>query len=488
MILTINNSFCKLDNCTNSQVKDLLREVMTYQNDIEGEKANLFYQMKIAKSRNNGKQYHACKAKLAFLEKNEFVCLYKNDKFPTGLLNIALAVFNTLKVQPQVKDLRIRPESSQILRMNNALPKLRYYQEAIVTKALEAGRGVIEAAVGSGKSVCIAAIVKELAVRSLVVVPSRGLSDQLYQDFATWFGANNVEMLDAKKIRSSKKAKMISICTVQSLASLKKSGEFKDFAKDIELVIYDEFHRSAATSYTCLQDDLEHVYYRYGFTGTYMRADAKTLEMWGILSNVLYEYPAHQAITEGYLTPMEVYVHIIPGQYSSKYQTEYDRNLCGNPVLLERVYRIIEELGPNKQVLILCNKKDKSGLLVYEYLKTYNLDVAYISGDNDKSDITDTIRAFNDKQIQVLIGSAVIAEGIDVRSTDHLINLKGGKSEVVLIQAMGRAVRKYEGKEVAYVHDFKFEGTRFLEKHLDLRLQAIHQTFRPKTVTVVEGY
>ena len=35
------------------------------------------------------------------------------------------------------------------------------------------------------------------------------------------------------------------------------------------------------------------------FTGTYMLADSKTLEMWGILSNVLYEYPAYQAIEEG---------------------------------------------------------------------------------------------------------------------------------------------------------------------------------------------
>jgi len=110
-------------------------------------------------------------------------------------------------------------------------------------------------------------------------------------------------------------------------------------------------------------------------------------------------------------------------------------------------------------------------------LKLCGIKSVFISGDNTKEDITRGIDSFNNKKINILIGSSVIGEGIDVRSTTHLIMAQGGKSEIVMTQALGRAVRLYEGKTVAVVHDFEFVDTKYMKKHLDQRLDVYRRNF-----------
>jgi len=61
---------------------------------------------------------------------------------------------------------------------------------------------------------------------------------------------------------------------------------------------------------------------------------------------------------------------------------------------------------------------------------------------------------------------------------------QGGKSEIILVQAVGRCVRLYEGKEKAVVHDFKFSNTNYLAKHFRERLKIYTKNFNPN---IIEG-
>lgn len=473
----IQNSFSTFLTPIPGDILPFLKHLLTYKNEIDGEKGQLFYQAKMARKYNNSQKYHAIMAKIKQLEANEFVCLLKGNSFPTGLLNIVQEGLKAINYPFKIIDSRQIPYESLPLRWENRPFEPRYYQQEMIKLGAESGRGVFEAAVGSGKSLVMAYLVMQFKVNTLIIVPSRGLSDQLYNDFCRWFGARNIELLDAKKIRKLKRVKPISIVTVQSLGSLQKSGEFKAFAEQIEAIHCDELHHAGATTYTNLLKDLEHVYYRFGYTGTFLRNDSKTLEMWSFLSNVLYKFPAHQAIQEGFLTPMEVFVHAMNGKQHRDYQKEYENNYCGNPQMLQKIYDISTSVDPDSQILILVSRKDKSGKIIQEYLNTMGLDSSYISGDNSETEITQTIRDFNDKKVKILIGSSVIGEGIDVRSTDHLIMAQGGKSEIVMVQAIGRAIRLFEGKKKAYIHDFQFRNTKFMEKHLDDRLDTYKRNF-----------
>jgi superfamily II DNA or RNA helicase len=475
MNLEIHNSYCRLTGDVPPQTRDFVRQVLTYRNDFGAELGQLFNQLR--RFQKNSPFYFKTLKRIKFLQENEEVCWFKGDSFPTGHLNIVREALREIGSVFSEVDCRKVPTNDFILKWYNRPPTLRYYQEEMVNLGLSEGRGVFVAAVGSGKSLILGYIMKQLAVNSLVIVPSVGLGLQLEKELKSWFGAHLVETINTARVRAGKSLKPIRIATVQTLASLQKTNEIQQLVHDVSALFVDEIHHAGSASYTNLLSEIDHIYYRYGFTGTFLRNDGKSLDMWGFLSNVLYRYPAHKAISEGYLTPMEVVIHDMDGKPSRAYPKEYDNNYCKNPDLYMKVKSIVDSAGPDEQILILVKNKDKAGLVFHEYLNECGIRNAYISGDDKKEVINSTIQAFNDKKIRVLIGSSVIGEGIDVRSTDHLIMCQGGKSEIVIVQAVGRLVRLFEGKTVGRVHDFEFVGTRYMGKHLAKRVEIYARNF-----------
>lgn len=477
MNVEIYNSYCKLSGEIPAGARELVQQVLTYRNDIDAEVAQCFHKLNQYKRFNNLKMYHATLGRINALKASEWVCWFKNDSFPTGHLNIIRETIKTLGITCREIDHRKIPKNDCILKWNNKPWDPRYYQSDMIGMGPIAGRGVYESAVGTGKSLIMAYLIKYLSVTSLIVVPSVGLGLQLENDFVDWFGRTVVETITTANVRKGKKFKPIRIVTVQTLASLQKSGELGDLVKDVKALYVDEIHHAGSASYTNLLNELDHVYYRFGFTGTFLRNDSKSLDMWGFLSNVLYRYPAHRAMAEGYLTPIEVNVYELYGKRSPSYPKEYDNNYCGGQAILTKTKEIIESAGDSEQILILVKNKDKAGKIFHEYLLAHGIENSYISGDDKKEVINATIKAFNDKKIRVLIGSSVIGEGIDVRSTDHLIMCQGGKSEIVIVQAVGRLVRLFPGKVVGKVHDFAFVGTKYMQKHLTQRENIYARNF-----------
>ena len=489
--LVIRNSFCTLEGFP-EEVMEAVAKVLTYKNDIEAEKQQLFRLMKMAKAKENQKQYYFLVGKLKELEATEYVCWLDDDgNFPTGHLNIVKDVLKIVSKDYTVDDTRKVPENNIILRWKNKPFDPRYYQREMIDLGIEEGRGVFESAVGSGKSLVMTYLLMEFSVVSLVVIPSRGLLEQHKTELELYFGRHNVQHVETKDVKKKNPTfAPIRLMTPQTLASLKKQGLLHIVVKDVDALYCDEFHHAGSKSYTDLLEELDHVYYRFGFTGTFLRNDNKTLDMWGVLSNKLYSYPAWKAIEEGYLTPLKVMVHTVKGVGNRNYQTEYKKNYCrekkeGGEELLFRIKHIVEEFADSDdQILILVNRKDAAGKIIHKYLDAEGIDNTYISGDDSKELIHKSIEDFNDKKIRVLIGSSVIGEGIDIRSTDHLIMAQGGKSEIAIVQASGRAVRLFDGKDVAYIHDFRFTGTKYMEKHLGQRIDIYMNNFDPEIIEV----
>lgn len=472
-------------------------EILTYRNDIEAEKASLFKKMKFWKKKTTSQsQVTARKARqmcgwiskqIKDLEANEYVKWLKGDTFPTGHLSIVKDVLEIVYPKYETIDHRVVPDKKFDFVLCEEFHKPRYYQDEMHELGVSAGRGVFEAAVGSGKSLVLMRLLREFGVKSLIVVPSKPLMNQLKKALIKHFGRRNVIVVDSKKLSASKMRKLkkipIRLINIQSMASLNKKGIIKDYIDDIDAIHIDEIHHAGSKSYTDLFPALEHVYYRFGFTGTFLRNDAKTLDMWGFLSNRLFTYPAFKAIEEGYLTPIEVIIHTLQGIGTKNYQREYKKNYCGGAELLGKIKEILTDyVKKNEQVLILVARKEQSGKIIHEFLEELGFENTYISGDDDKETIDEALEAFNNKTIRILVGSTVIGEGIDITSSDHLIMAQGGKSEIAIVQATGRLVRLYEGKLKGTLHDFRFLDTKYMEKHLKARKAIYKRVFAAKII------
>lgn len=472
--IIIGNSYSKLENFP-SEIIETIRKKLTYKNtEAEYERMKLLGMMKMAKAMNNKRMFHGYRTQLDKLPP-EFTCwLLEGNLFPTGLLYI---VQETLQNVPHSTiDQRVKPEPYLILKFLKSPHSPYAFQQEMINIADNEPRGVFESCVGSGKTNIITYIIKNKEVNTLVVVPSRGLLDQMYNDLVEVLGEKKVQIIETKSLK--KKLLPIRVVVINTLASLQKKGELGKLIGDVDMIIFDEFHHAGAKSYTDLNLELGHIYYRYGFTATYMRNDSRLLDMLGVLSKELYEYPPKRGISEGTITPVELKICQIRNcKPISNWQKEYAAYYCGSKLILEGVMSILQRVPKKDQVLILVDRKDSGGKVLYDYLKKLGISSSYISGDDDKEVITQTIKNFNDLKIKVLIGSTVIGEGINIRSTDHLILARGGKSEIAITQAIGRCVRKFPGKTNAYVYDFNFEGTKFLSKHSRMRMDIFKKQF-----------
>jgi superfamily II DNA or RNA helicase len=277
-------------------------------------------------------------------------------------------------------------------------------------------------------------------------------------------------------IKSNKKLKPILISTVQTLASLTKQNLVGVIMKHVQSLMIDEAHHAAASSYMNLLPHMNDVYYRFNFSGTYTRNDNKFMELWGVCDEKLYTYNSVQATKDGYLTPVEFIIKELKGSMGGDYQDEYKLNY-GGKVFHDAIVETVKEIPKDKQILILVDRKELVGEQIRDWLSLAGIEVDYLTGDNKREELTEAMERFNEKKTRILVASTVLGEGADIRSTDYLILARGGKSEIAVTQAIGRAVRLHPGKTKAYVIDFEISNTQWLKKHAKLRRNTYVEEF-----------
>lgn len=472
--IRVNNSYSQLIDFPPVKLEEIKKKLTYANEEVMMHKQMLYSQMRRAR----GRFLFALKAQFKDLGPDHVCLVDDQNRFPTGLLHLVNDVLNSTPCK--LVDERKAPEYENIFRWNNKPVELRYFQKEAVDIFLSKTRGVLQMAVGSGKTRCAVEIIKRLAVNTVFVVPSTALLTQAYDIFESAFGSRQVEKISTLGLKKDKKLKPIRVVTIQTLNSLNKQGLTNNLLGDVDLLILDECHHSGAESFKKLLDSFQGIYYRLGLSGTYLRNDSKTLDLWGVCGEVIYDYNAAKATQEGYLTPVEFNVVPVTGKFNKNYQTEYKANY-GGIHFIESIHELIRKKIPlDKQVLILVDRKETCGHLIDEYLKEKGITCTYVNGDYSKETIAKAIEDFNSKKIRILLASTILGEGCDIRSTDHLIMARGGKSEIAMTQAVGRAVRLYEGKKTAYVWDFNFKFCKFMTKHLEIRIETYQKQFAGK--------
>jgi superfamily II DNA or RNA helicase len=475
--ITIGNSYCTLSGFS-PDILSAIQELLSYESQtVQYEIRRCETMIRQAEYSGNHRKAWGFNKKIENLKQELIVCWLRDEQFPTGHLQLVEEALGALGCKYRCVDNRVKPARSLELEWKVEPPEMRYYQKEMVDLALEKHRGVFESAVGTGKSLVIFNIIKRLFCPTLVIVPSSGLYEQIGAGLEESFGEDLVERLTTTKVAKGKALAPLRIATIQTLAALQKRGILEGALADIDMMIVDEIHHAGSLSFTNLIPHLEHIYYKFGFSGTFVRNAGDTLDMWGFLSQKLYSYPAKQAIEEGFLTPLKFIIEKLPGRRHKDYATEYNLNYGGSERLLQAIGNRLRYIPGNEQVLILVDRKEKAGDVIHEFLTAEGYPNTYISGDNKKAVILDAITAFNEKRIRILVGSSVLGEGIDLRTTNRLMLCCGGRSEVKISQAIGRAVRLSEGKKVAWVYDYWFQGTNYLEKHTKRRIALFREQF-----------
>ena len=402
--------------------------------------------------------------------------------FPTGLLPKLTRICTKFGYQPYVSDLRTRPEVG----MPELCPiSLRDYQEAAVAAGVRIGRGVFDLVPRSGKTRLACELHRRIALPTLWIAPTDRIVDQTTKVIEGFFGKNYVHHLVGGKWQPFAHLPVIT-CTMATATAFPQ--EFYDTRK---CLICDEFHHGGAKSFTKeIFPKCEHIFYRYGLTGTFFRSGTDDLAMHGLLSNTIYKVTSDELLKRGYLIPTKVVFVPVPSHPKLRGAGNMFSGGFGKLGIHEHHHRnqlvtlaAVELWKLGRKVLILVGTKAQGrdlAMSLGHYLPEAPTgaefaSVEFLSTDRPREVQVRVIDSFlANQEVKILLGTSLLGEGVDLPNVDALVYARGEKAEVSLTQNAYRVCTAIPGKKDAIIVDFADRHHRHLLNHSEERLECYY--------------
>jgi superfamily II DNA or RNA helicase len=251
--------------------------------------------------------------------------------------------------------------------------------------------------------------------------------------------------------------KKIIISTWQSLYKLPKN----EFEK-VSMIVGDEIHEFGAVKSKSVLTNCLNVLYKLGTTATLKNNDLCSL--WTIMG--MFDVPTKivstmDLVKDGFIANFDVKViNLIYNDEKSKivsklkYNEEIDFvNL--QPEKMNFVIKLIKNIqDKNENVLVLFKTLDYGKMLKDKIEQEFGIVPFYVDG-GVKIDIRENIRTEMEKSnSQIAVCSyGTFSRGINIRNLSNLILVNSIKTEIRLLQSIGRALRLHENKDKAIIWD-----------------------------------
>jgi superfamily II DNA or RNA helicase len=246
---------------------------------------------------------------------------------------------------------------------------------------------------------------------------------------------------------------------------------------------------SAAASYRALFKACDHIYFRFGLTGTFFRSGTDALAMYGLLANVVYRVTSTDLLQRNLLVPTRVVFVPVPahpklrgvphnfstghGHFGIHEHRVRNQLVTQAAVLLHR---------QGRKVLVLVGTKSQ-GRELREMIEAYVPKdpraefkaVEFVSTDTARpiqNRILDSYLA--NQEVKILIGTSLLGEGVDLPDVDALVYARGEQAEVTLTQSAYRVCTAVDGKRDAVIVDFADRHHRKLLEHSLERLEVYY--------------
>ncbi len=332
----------------------------------------------------------------------------------------------------------------------------------------------------SGKSLVIYTIIRFLQERTniskiLLLVPVTSLVEQMYSDFGDYSSEVDWEVdKNCHRIYSGKEKntdKQVVISTWQSLYRLPKKY-FEQFGA----VLVDEVHTADAKSISTIMDNCVNADYRLGFTGTLKNSRLHQLAINGMFGSIRKVSTTKDLIEKGYITPFkvkflvlkynddickEINSRILTGKNNAgepKYRNNYANEIDFISTLPHRMHYIVNLISVLEgNVLVLFNRVQQQGKPLFELCKKKfdtQRNVYYISGETNTKNRENVRNSLESEENGVLVASfGTLSTGVNIKSLEYVIFASPYKSEIKVLQSIGRILRKKEGKKQAVLLD-----------------------------------
>ena len=355
------------------------------------------------------------------------------------------------------------------------------YQDITLKEFLKNGRGISILATGAGKGLIIGGLCKSILTKmpkaKILIVFTN--VDLLYYSFHEEYMVPNIERWGDGNVPTGEKNILIAnsqILVSDIPATLRR-------VKDFDVVIVDEVHKIGEKknqiSKVIHNIDTPH---KFGLTGT---LPDNLLSAWNVIGKIgpiLYEKSSYDIRQQGNIT--EVEVKVVYCKHSTRppkpdcdpseitptsYYEEEVKFIMHHPRRNKVIQRICELAVGN--ILVLVDRV-QYGENLLALMQGGKKKVFFVQGSTDTDDRTAIKKLMEEENDIICIAmSTIFSTGVSINNLHSAIFAYIGKSNVKIIQSIGRTLRKHESKGKAVIYDIA-DNLKYSAEHF--RSRATH--------------
>jgi len=338
--------------------------------------------------------------------------------------------------------------------------EVRDYQYDAISHGIQNKRAILLSPTGSGKSFIIYNLLRWYQEveqgKSLVIVPTTSLVEQMYKDFEEygWDVEANCHKVYSGKDKNTDKPVIIS--TWQSIYKLGT-----DWFEQFGAVFGDEVHGFKAKSLSGIMNKCINAEYRFGTTGTLDGTETNKLVLEGLFGSVYRVTTTVELQKKKTLAGLNINVMLL----------RYHNDICHwmqNKTYQEELDYIVTNEARNKFItnlslslegntLVLFQFVEKHGKVLYDMMTEKAEEgrkIFYVSGEVDTAD-REQIRGIVEKQKNAIIVASLgtFSTGINIRNLSNICFASPSKSQIKVLQSIGRGLRKSDDGRDTTLYD-----------------------------------
>lgn len=334
------------------------------------------------------------------------------------------------------------------------LPFTEYeHQFDAFTSAVRKRRALFVSPTASGKSLMIYMLARYYDKKTLIVVPTVQLVEQIAENFADYGYEDEVHKIYAGADKNP--LRKITISTWQSVYE-----QSSEWYSQFDVVIGDEAHNFKAKSLIKIMTSLNNCRYRFGFTGSLDGIETNHLVLVGLFGPIVNVVTTAELMEKGHIAKLDIKaVKLIYPDAVKKvcskldYQEEMDFLVSCEPR-----NRFIKNLALSLKgnTLVLFQYVDKHGIPLEKDIRAAGVGrtIALIHGKVELEDRERARKMVETEDNSIIIASyGTFSTGIDMPNLHNVIFASPSKSRIRVLQSIGRGLRTAEGKDTANLYD-----------------------------------
>ena len=347
----------------------------------------------------------------------------------------------------------------------------RDYQIDAFNTAIQYGRQLLLSPTASGKSLIIYLLTRYYNKKTIIIVPTTSLVEQMAKDFEEYGYEERIckiysgqEVFDAP----------ITITTWQSFSKAPK-----DVMQSFDVVFGDEAHLFKAQTLKGILEKMKTTAIRFGTTGTLDGSEVHRLQLEGMFGPVKKVISSSELMEQGTIAQINIDCVILRHTKMKKmtYQEEMDY-LCSNEKRNMFITNLVKSLKGN--TLVLFQYVEKHGEVLFDMMSNTDIggNLHYVYGGTDTEDREDVREIVEkSKEDTILASYGTFSTGINIKKIDNVVFASPSKSRIRNLQSIGRGLRKTDGKDSMRLFDIADDlgYDNFTLAHLKERINTYNE-------------